>query len=466
VTVIRPEPEDSQLRVPPHSIEAEQSVLGGLLLDNDAWDKVGDILIPDNFYRYEHRMIYEAIGALVNANKPADIITVHDRLKVAGKAGDCGGMPYLNDLASSVISAQSIRGYAAIIMEKWQRRQIVAASDAAATRAFNSVEPAAEQLAQLGTELARMERGQAREVPELLDTIVVRMLDHVNDVHNGSALPGWTTGFKKLDSLMLLQPGRVYMLGGRPGMGKSALALQWASSLAIDHGLTTLYLSQEMGKLEVSQRAAARVGQVSYTRLQRGNMQDAEWGRLSEAVERMAKAAMSIDAQVGLAAGDIRIKARYVKGLNLLVLDYVQLCRGAEDGEKAETRNRELAALSEAVKVMASKLHIAVVALSALGRAVDERKNERPILSDLRDCGALEADADAVLSLWPIGKVIDRKGDNGARLMCLEILKQRNGPLGCVILNFWSDLMTFEETEYELDELLKKTKPVNRGGDL
>ena len=313
-------------------------------------------------------------------------------------------------------------------------------------------------LSELGAEVARMERGQTKEAPEAIGKIVVRMVDHINAVHSGTTEPGWSTGFSSLDEILLLQRGRVYMLGGRPGMGKSALALQWATKLAVDDRLTTLYLSQEMGKLEVSQRAAARVGQIDYQRLQRGTLADYEWSDLTEAVEKLARAAMHIDSQVALTAGDIRMKARYVKGLHLLVLDYVQLCKGAEEGENTESRNRELAAISEAIKIMAGKLQIAVVVLSALGRKVDERKYERPILSDLRDCGALEADADVVMTLWPIGKAVGRKGDNGARLMCLELLKHRNGPLGTVILNFWSNFMTMTQTEYTLDDLLATTK--------
>jgi replicative DNA helicase len=439
-------------------MEAEQSVLGALLLDNGAWDRCGDTLQADHFYRQEHRLIYEAIATLCVACKEADIITVHDRLRLLGKAEDCGGLPYLNSLASSVASASNVRRYAEIVLENWQRRQIIAAADAAAARAFSSPEPAAEQVAELGAEVARMERGQTKESPEPMQRIMVRMVDHLNAVTEGKTEPGWSTGFKTFDGVMLLQPGRVYMLGGRPGMGKSALALQWLTHLCMDQGKTGLYLSQEMAKLEVSQRAVAHVGQIDYQRLQRGHLQDIEWGSLAEATEKLAHCAMHIDSQVALTAGDIRIKARYVKGLNCLVLDYVQLCKGAEEGENSESRNRELAAISEAIKILAGKLAIAVIVLSALGRKVDERKYERPVLSDLRDCGALEADADVVMSLWPIGKAIGRKGDNGARLMCLELLKHRNGPLGTVILNFWSNLMTMAETEYTIEELLATKK--------
>lgn len=462
-----PEP-TSHLRVPPHSLEAEQSVLGGLLLDNSAWDRVGDLLLPDDFYRHEHRSIYEVIGALINSTNTADVITVHERLKAKRGASDYGGLTYLNALAASVPSAANARRYAEIVREKALLRRTIAICDNAASRAFSAEDPADEQIGLLAAEVSQLEQGQTQSSPLQMDAVMVRVVDALNDMATGDSkhVRVWSTHLKRLNDLLRggFRSGRVYLLGARPGKGKSALALWWATLLALHDDLTTLYLSQEMTTQEQGERACALVGQVSYTKIQTGTLNDYDWGQVSDAVEKLGRIAMHIDDQAALTINDIRIKARYVKGLNLLVLDFVQLCRGAEEG--SDNRNAELERISRGIKTLAKTLHVAILVLSALGRKVDERRHERPIISDLRDCGALESDADVVMSLWDVGKVCGRKGDNGSRLMALEILKQRNGPLGHVVLDFWGDLMSWAETEYELDELLSKPKEKSGSGPL
>lgn len=461
----RPNPEIAHLRVPPHSVEAEQSVLGGLLLDNSGWDRCGDVLLNTAFYGHQHRLIYGAIGHLINANRPADIFTVYERLQEMArtdKFADQIDMAYLNSMAASVPSAANIRAYAEIVASRHAERLLIAATDEAATLAWNGDGTPAEKLERIVSSFGILEGRNVTNKPRALEQLLIERLDSLTARHEGTEPLGWATGMSQVDKLLKggLHPGRMYLLGGRPGMGKSSIALSWSLDMALGQDLSGQYFSQEMPEAEVTDRAICKVANVSYDRFQMGKLFDAEWGRVSEAIERMTRISFHIDATTGLGAGDIGMRVRYVKGVKVVVLDYVQLCRGL--GETESNRNNELSLVSRTLKTLAKSRECAMLVLSGLNRKADERPYRRPIMNDFRDCGQLEADADAILTLFPL-RALDSRG---IRIMGLDVIKNRQGALGCVALDFQPEMMWWGESEYSAEELLKPDKRAQAGGDL
>lgn len=441
----RTDEEVAGLRVPPHSLEAEQSVLGGLLLDNRAWDRAADLLAERDFYRHEHRAIFAAVAALINANKPADVITVFEQLQRNGKGDDCGGMPYLNSLAASVPGASSIRYYAEIVRERSVLRELAFAGDEIATSAFNPQGRAvSEILDQATTTLNNLQRGQVRKMPRFIGDIAIERIDRYQDLQKGTATAGWPTLIPALNRCLNggLQGGRLYILAARPAVGKSSFAQSVGFGLARD-GLPTLFLSMEMGDHEIADRGVACAGRVSYSALLTGQMDSENWSRACEAMELLSKLPFHVDDQPSLTLRDIRIKAKSIKGLKVLVLDYLQLCAGSRrDGN----RNAEIEELSRGLKGLAKELDIAVIALSQLNREVEKRLNKRPNLSDLRDSGAIEQDADVVMFLWPVREF---EGE-GRRIVGLGIDKNRQGRLGEIALDFHGDTQRWAESTADL----------------
>jgi replicative DNA helicase len=286
----------ARLRVPPHSAEAEQSVLGGLLLDNGAWDRIGDLLGEDDFYRYEHRLIYGVIAALVNATKPADVITVFEQLQRLGKADDCGGLVYLNALAQSVPSAANIRRYAEIVRERSVLRKLVQASDEIATSAFNPQgRPVAQILDDAEGKIFRIgeEGSRAGQHFQSMDQLVVALLDRVTELHDNGAeeVTGVRTGFYDLDRMTAgLQPGDLIVLAARPSMGKTSLALNIAEHVAVKEALPVVVFSMEMGASQLALRIVGSLGRIDQQHLRTGAVTNDEWSRLSEAIEKLGKA--------------------------------------------------------------------------------------------------------------------------------------------------------------------------------
>lgn len=450
----------------PWSSEAEQSVLGGLLLDNSAWDRVGDLITDRCFFDGRHAEIYRAIGSLVNASKPADVITVFTVLQDwASDAAIEVSMEYLNALSASVPSAANARRYAEIVLEKWLTRALMEKLDHGLTVARGRG-TAMEKVAKVAESIQQLEITQVAMVPEQLGTTLVELVDHTNALATGETPLALSTFLPGLDALIDgFKPGLVYLLGARPGMGKTALALWWSGKHACLHDPITRveYLSQEMPKLEVTQRICASKAQISYTRLRKGDLDPDEWSRFTAAIDDMRGAHLWIDEQTGLSAGDIAIKARFVKDLNLLVLDYFQLCEGADGGARDGSRNSELEAISRALKTLAKQRRCAVLVLSALNRKVDERAHRRPIMSDFRDCGALEADADVIMTLFPAR---NHMATLGCMVMGMDVLKHRQGPTGELALNFYKEFMSWGQSEYELADLLKDKGSKDGGGAL
>ena len=440
----------AQLRVPPHSIEAESSVLGGLLLDNHAWDRVGDLLVESDFYRHEHQMIYTAIAGLVNASKPADVITVFEKLQGLGKSEEIGGLVYLNSLAQYVPSASNIRRYAEIVRERAILRKLVTASDEIATNAFNTqgrpvdkiLDEAEQKIFNIGEEGSRMKQGF-----QGMDTLVVDLLDRVQEMaDNPNDITGVPTGFIDLDRMTSgLQAGDMVVLAARPSMGKTAFAVNIAEHVALNEGLPVAIFSMEMGAAQLAVRIVGSIGRIEQGHLRTGKLTDEEWPRLTEAIERLRNVSLHIDETPGLTPSELRANARRLARqcgkLGLIVVDYLQLMSGSA-GSQGENRATELGEISRGLKMLAKELQCPVIALSQLNRSVETRTDKRPMMRDLRESGAIEQDADIIMFIYRDDYYNkDSKEPNVAEII---IGKQRNGPTGTVKLFFQKSQTRFE----------------------
>ena len=445
-----PDRQVAQLRIPPHSVEAESSVLGGLLLDNAAWDRVGDLLIDTDFYRYEHRLVYGAVAKLVNDSKPADVITVYEELQRQGKESEVGGLAYLNSLAQYVPSASNIRRYAEIVRERSILRKLVSASDEIATSAFNPqgravdkiLDEAESKIFHIGEEGSRMKQGF-----QSMDTLVVQLLDRVQEMaDNPNDVTGVPTGFIDLDRMTAgLQAGDLVVLAARPSMGKTAFAINIAEHVALNEGLPVAVFSMEMGAAQLAVRIVGSIGRINQGNLRTGKLTDDEWPRLTEAIERLRNVSLHIDETPGLTPSELRANARRLARscgkLGLIVVDYLQLMSGSS-GSQGENRATELGEISRGLKMLAKELQCPVIALSQLNRSVEQRTDKRPMMSDLRESGAIEQDADIIMFIYRDDYYNkDSKEPNVAEVI---IGKQRNGPTGTVKLFFQKNQTRFE----------------------
>jgi replicative DNA helicase len=450
-----PRPADDEvarLRIPPHSIEAEQSVLGGLLLDNSAWDKAGDLLVDSDFYRYEHRLIYTAVSALVNATKPADVITVFEQLQSLGKAEECGGLAYLNALAQSVPSAANLRRYAEIVRERAVLRKLVAASDEIATSAFNPQgRPVSQILDEAESQIFKIgeEGSKSRQGFQTMDSLVVALIDRVNELHENGAeeVTGVRSGFFDFDRMTAgLQPGDLIVLAARPSMGKTALALNIGEYVAVNEGLPVVVFSMEMGASQLALRMVGSLGRIDQSNLRTGRLRDDEWSRLSEAVEKLGKVSMYIDESPALTPGEVRARARrqarQCGQLGLIIVDYMQLMSGSGGGSE-ENRATVLGEISRGLKSLAKELKCPVIALSQLNRSVESRTDKRPMMSDLRESGAIEQDADVIMFIYR-DEYYTKEACKEPGVAEIIIAKQRNGPTGTVKLTFLKPLTKFD----------------------
>ena len=442
--------EVARLRVPPHSVEAEQSVLGGLLLDNLAWDRAGDLLTDSDFYRHEHRLIYAAIGVLVGQSKPADVITVFEQLQSLGKAQDAGGLAYLNALAQSVPSAANMRRYAEIVRERSILRKLIAASDDIATSAFNPqgrqvstvLDEAESKIFQIGEEGSRQRQGF-----QGINQLVVALIDRVQELHDNGAeeVTGVRTGFYDLDRLTAgLQKGDLIVLAARPSMGKTAFALNIAEHVAVQEGLPVLVFSMEMGAAQLALRLVGSLGRINQQNLRTGRLDSAEWERLTDAVERLGQVQLYIDETAALTGSELRARARRMARqfgtLGLIVIDYLQLMSGSSGSD--ENRATEIGEISRGLKALAKELQCPVIALSQLNRSVEQRTDKRPMMSDLRESGAIEQDADIIMFIYRDDYY--NKDSKEPGVTEIVIGKQRNGPVGTVKLAFIKPLTRFE----------------------
>jgi replicative DNA helicase len=459
MSVVFPEFEESsptidrqiaQLRIPPNSVEAESSVLGGLLLDNSAWDKVGDILSDGDFYRYEHRLIFSSVSTLINGNRAADVITVFEHLQSQGKADEVGGLAFLNSLAQYVPSSANIRRYAEIVRERSILRKLVSVSDEIATSAMNTngrpvphiLDEAEQKIFNIGEEGSRMRQGF-----QSMGNLVVQLLDRVEEMsQNPNDITGVPTGFFDLDRMTSgMQAGDLIVLAARPSMGKTALAINIAENVALNEGLPVAVFSMEMGASQLAIRIVGSIGRIDQTRLRTGKLLDEEWPRLTEAVEKLRNVSLSIDETPGLTPSELRASARRLARncgkLGLVVVDYLQLMSGSS-GTDGDNRATELGEISRGLKMLAKELQCPVIALSQLNRGVEQRTDKRPMMSDLRESGAIEQDADVIMFIYRDDYYNKDSKEPGVAEIIIG--KQRNGPTGTVKLTFLKPITKFE----------------------
>ena len=389
------DPEVGLLRLPPQSIEAEQSVLGSLLLDNAAFDRIADILRPEDFYRADHRQIYGAVAALIDKAHPADVVTVHEALSTIGKAEECGGLIYLNRLAQDTPSAANIRRYAEIVRDRSVLRRLIAIADEIANEALHPqgkdtrtlLDEAESKIFQIGEEGARGRSG-FQTLPELLSYVVER-ISELYDQGNLEGITGVPTGFSDLDRMTSgLQAGDLIVVAGRPAMGKTAFALNIGEHVAVHQSLPVAVFSMEMGAAQLAMRLLCSSGRLDQQRVRTGQLAEDDWPRLTGAIKRMQDAQLFIDETPGLNALELRSRARKLARqcgqLGLVIVDYLQLMSAASLA--GETRATEIGEISRSLKGLAKELRCPVVALSQLNRSLEQRPNKRPVMSDLREC--------------------------------------------------------------------------------
>lgn len=446
-------PSDSDvamLRVPPHSMEAEQSVIGGLLLDNQAWDRIGDVIRSDDFYRYDHRIIFEHIAKLIDGSKPADVVTVYESLQSSGKAEDVGGLAYLNTLATNTPSAANIRRYSEIVRDRAVLRRLITISDEIATSALNPqgkdtktlLDEAESKIFKIAEEGARG-AGGFQDLQPVLGKVVER-IDELYHRDSSSDITGISTGFVDLDSKTSgLQPGDLIIVAGRPSMGKTAFSLNIGEHVAVEEGHAVAVFSMEMGATQLAMRLLGSVGRLDQHRLRTGRLTDEDWPRLTYAVSKMQNAQLFIDETPALSSMEVRARcrrlARQCGQLGLVIIDYLQLMGSSSPGENRAT---EISEISRSLKGLAKELNCPVIALSQLNRSLEQRPNKRPVMSDLRESGAIEQDADVILFIYRDEVYNPDSPDKGTAEIIIG--KQRNGPIGTLRVTFLGQYTKFE----------------------
>jgi replicative DNA helicase len=446
----RSDPQVDSLRIPPHSIEAEQSVLGGLLLDNSAWDKIADFVNPEDFYRYDHRLIFQHIARLINGSRPADVITVFESLSSANKADEIGGISYLNALAQNTPSAANIRRYAEIVRDRGILRKLISVSDEISGSAFNPqgkevkqmLDEAESKIFAIAEEGSRGTQG-FQEIQPLL-TQVVERIDELYNRENPNDITGVPTGFVDLDRMTSgLQPGDLIIVAGRPSMGKTAFSVNIGEHVSTDSGLPVAIFSMEMGGSQLAMRMLGSVGRLDQHRLRTGRLNDEDWPRLTHAIQKMNDAQIFIDETPALSSIELRARsrrlARQCGKLGLIIVDYLQLMSANSPGENRAT---EISEISRNLKGLAKELNCPVIALSQLNRSLEQRPNKRPVMSDLRESGAIEQDADLILFIYRDEVYNPDSPEKG--MAEIIIGKQRNGPIGSVRMTFLGQFTKFE----------------------
>jgi replicative DNA helicase len=446
------DPQLLSLKVPPHSIEAEQSLLGALLLDNQAFDRVADLVTAEDFYRDDHRRIWRHISRLVEQNKPADVVTLSESIEGSEDKDKTGGPAYLGALAQNTPSALHIRRYAELVRERSVQRRLAHVATGIAEDALNPggrdvgqmLDEAESKIFQIAESGARKNEGLIEIKPVLAR--VFERIDHLYHRDNPSDVTGVPTGYAKLDQMTSgLQAGDLIIIAGRPSMGKTALALNIAEHVAVDNGLPVAVFSMEMSSAQLAMRMLGSIARVDQHKMRTGRLNDKEWGDLSDAMGKLHETPIYIDEGGALTALEVRARARRLKRqysqLGLIVIDYIQLMSASSQGENRAT---EISEISRSLKAMAKELDVPVIALSQLNRAVDQRPDRRPVMSDLRESGAIEQDADVIMFIYR--EVVYKPDMPEEQRGIAEVIvgKQRNGPIGVVKLTFIGQHTRFE----------------------
>lgn len=438
----------TSLKIPPHSIEAEQAVLGGVMLENTAWERVAEAVSETDFYRHDHRLIFRAMVRLAGRNQPFDVVTLAEDLDREGLIDQVGGLAYLGQLAKNTPSAANIGAYAQIIRERSTLRQLISVSSDIADTAFN---PKGMQAIEVLDEAERKifsiaESRPKTGGPESVNALLTKAIDRIDTLFNSDgAITGLSTGFNDLDEMTSgLQPADLVIVAGRPSMGKTTFAMNLVENAVLRSEKAVLVFSLEMPGDSLIMRMLSSLGRIDQTKVRSGRLDDDDWPRLTSAVNLLNDRKLFIDDTAGLSPMEMRARARRIVrehgDLALIMIDYLQLMRIGGSG--AENRTNEISEISRSLKALAKEFNVPVVALSQLNRSLEQRPNKRPINSDLRESGAIEQDADIIMFVYRDEVYHPDSQDKG--IAEIIIGKQRNGPIGTTRLAFLGKYTRFE----------------------
>lgn len=442
------DPAYESLKIPPNSIQAEQSVLGGLMLDNITWDSVSDKIVESDFYRRDHQLIFRTITKLAENQTPFDVITISEALEAIGELETIGGLSYLGMLAKDTPSAANIVSYANIVRDKSVLRQLIHVGTQISDSAFNTE----------GRETADLLENAERDVFKIAEqrqrgqggftgikSLLAKAVDKIEMLFEQEGhITGAATGFSDLDDLTSgLQPSDLIIVAGRPSMGKTTIAMNMAENIAIKSGMPVAIFSMEMPGDALAMRMMSSLGRIDQHKVRTGKLEDHEWPRLTSAISLLGETKMFIDDTPALSPTEVRARARRLTRehgqLGLIVLDYLQLMQSPSSGEN---RVQQISDISRGLKALAKELNVPVVALSQLNRNLESRPNKRPMMSDLRESGAIEQDADLIIFVYRDEVYNEDSPDKGIAEVIVG--KQRNGPLGTVRLTFLGQYTRFE----------------------
>ncbi|MCH8499176.1 MAG: replicative DNA helicase [Marinobacter sp.] len=442
--------ETSRIKVPPHSIEAEQAVLGGLMLDNSKFDLVAEIITAGDFYRQDHRLIFGAVERLAAESEPLDVVTLSEFLERAGDIEAAGGLSYLAELAEKTPGAANIQAYATIVRERSVLRQLIEVSGNIAESAFNPQGRNSDELLdEAERNVFKIAESRTKEGtgPQKINPILTKALGRIEELfESGDAITGLTTGFRDLDAQTSgMQPADLIIVAGRPSMGKTTFAMNIVENALISSGRPVLVFSMEMPSDSIVMRMLSSLGRIDQTRMRSGRLEEDDWPRLTSAVGLLKDKPLYIDDTAGLSPTELRSRARRVArenggDLGLIMVDYLQLMRVPGN---TEGRTAEISEISRSLKAIAKELNCPVVALSQLNRSLEQRPNKRPVNSDLRESGAIEQDADVIAFVYRDEVYNEDTPDKG--IAEIIIGKQRNGPIGTVRLAFIGKYTKFED---------------------
>lgn len=437
------------LKVPPHSLEAERAVLGGLLLDNEAWDGAAERLTGKDFYRRDHRLIFEAMASLAEFAKPFDVVTISEVLEQKKELDQVGGLPYLAELARNTPSASNILAYAEIVRERSTLRQLIKASNKIAETAFDAQGKTSDELLNEAERLV-FEISESRPKfggPEGVATILRKTIERIDELYKlDTAMTGLSTGFKDLDAMTSgLQPSDLVIVAGRPSMGKTTFAMNIAEHATLSQKKPVIVFSMEMPSESLMLRMLSSLGRIDQTNVRTGKLGDDDWPRLTSAVNLLEGQPLFVDDTPALTPNEMRARIRRLARENgdigLVVIDYLQLMRvpGLSDN-----RTAEISEISRSLKGIAKEFSCPVIALSQLNRSLEQRPNKRPVMSDLRESGAIEQDADLIAFIYR-DEVYNKDDESNKGIAEVIIGKQRNGPIGSVKLAFVGKFTRFED---------------------
>jgi len=440
------------LKVPPHSMEAEQSVIGGLMLDNRSWDQIADIINEQDFYRHDHSLILRAINALAGDDQPYDVVTVSEWLGSRGELETIGGLAYLSILANDTPTAVNVKAYANIVREYSILRSLIQIGNEISASAYNADgRPSKELLDEAERKVFMIAEQSAgnREGFEAINDLLGRAVKRVEEMYRSKeAITGVATGFNLFDEKTSgLQRSDLVIIAGRPSMGKTSFAMNIAENAALNGEKAVAVFSMEMPGEQLALRMMSSLGRIDSHNLRTGKLDDQDWPRLISSVNMLSKAKLFIDDTPALTPTELRARTRRLKrehGLDMVIIDYLQLMQVAGS---TENRATEISEISRSLKALAKELNVPVIALSQLNRSVEQRPDKRPVMSDLRESGSIEQDADVILFIYRDEVYNPESADKGVAELLIR--KQRNGPIGMVKLAFLGQYTRFENLAYD-----------------